>query len=289
MMSNSERESARERESKNVHRAGCGRSRWEALHAGLMRSIDARDAARSYAELRRQAPALAAFGEPAAVAAFLARRDSSLAERDRVLRCLVAEASKGGAKRLALALLFLGLWPGLDSIFRKRTPLFQPAAHDLELEIVDRFTAQVHRIDLARVTCLAATLVMNTEREIVDVRLRERARAARCESIAPEAIAAPPADDEDARPASRFGLPPGQTDVEEVAALRRWLFGAVGRDADLIVDAVIHQRSRLELAAALGISHAAARKRLERALCRARQALLTRDVSQAATAAALGN
>jgi hypothetical protein len=88
-----------------------------------------------------------------------------------------------------------------------------------------------------------------------------------------EAIAAPAADDDDV-PVSPFGLPLGQSDAEDVAALRRWLLSAVGPDADLIVDAVIHCRPRLELAASLGISHAAARKRLERALGRARHAFL---------------
>ena len=89
------------------------------------------------------------------------------------------EASKGSARRVALALLLLGLWPGLDSIFRKRSPMFRPQAQDIELDIIDHFTAQVQRINLGRVSCLAATLVLNTEREVVDARLRERARAAR--------------------------------------------------------------------------------------------------------------
>lgn len=250
--------------------------------------IDGRESVRAFEGLRQRSPALAAFGGPAAGAAFLASKGNSLVERDRVLRFLVEEASRGSAKRIALALLLLGLWPGLDGIFRKRRPLFQAQAHDLALEIIDRFIAEVQRIDLARVSCLAATLVMNTDRDVVDARLRERARAAKSEGVAPDAIAAP--SFEDARPpTSLFGLPFGQSDAEDVAALRRWLLSAIGPDADMIVDAVIHGRSRLELAASCGISHAAARKRLERALIRARRAFLVQSESQRAATTALVN
>ena len=163
--------------------------------------------------------------------------------------------------------------------------LFQREAHDIELEIVERFIAQIRRIDLGRVACLAATLVRNTERDLVDARVRERARAAKCDAVTPDALAAPDAVDEPP-PASPFGLPAGQSDVAHVAGLRRWLLSAVGPDADLIVDAVIHGRSRLDLAASRGISHAAARKRLERALARARHALIEQTQSQPAATAA---
>ncbi|HEY7372266.1 MAG TPA: hypothetical protein VIF57_08920 [Polyangia bacterium] len=241
-----------------------------------MRSIDGRESVESFEALRSEKPALAPFEEPAAVAAFLVRKENGLAERDRVLRCLVAEACVGTAKRIALALLILGLWPGLDAIFRKRRRLFQAQAHDLELEIVDQFIAQVQRVNLGRVSCLAATLVLNTEREVVDGRIRECARAAKSDPVTADAIAAPAFDDE-GPPPSRFALPFGQSDAQEVAALRRWLQSAVGQDADLVVNAVIHRRSRLALASALGISHAAARQRLARALGRAREAFLVQE------------
>jgi hypothetical protein len=255
------------------------RSRWEEMHAGLQRSLDRRESVVSFEELQRRSPALGPFGGPAAVATFLTSKGNSLVERDRVLRCLVTEASTGSAKRMALALLLLGLWPALDAIFRKRSPLFQREAHDIELEIIDQFMAQVHRVDLARVSCLAATLVRNTEREVVDARLREHARAAKCDDLKPDAIAAPSIEDE--RPfTSAFGLPFDQPDGEAVAALRRWLRSAIGADADLIVGAVIDGKTRLDLAASLGISHAATRKRLERALDRARHAFLTQGRSQ---------
>jgi hypothetical protein len=265
---------------------------WEDVQTGLKRSIGTAESVRAFEALRARWPELASFADPAAVAAFLPDKQNGLAPRDRVLRALVAEANGGTARRIALALVILGQWPGLDSIFRKRRPLFRTAAEDLALEIVDHFIAQVQRIDLARVSCLAATLVMNTERQIMNARVREHARAARRAAVALDAIAAPAADDDEhGAAASAFGLPPDQSDAEDVVALRRWLLSAVGPDADLVVDAVIHHRSRLELAASLGISHAAARKRLERALGRARQALLveSRGRSQPVAAPASSN
>jgi RNA polymerase sigma-70 factor (ECF subfamily) len=261
------------------------RSRWEELHAGLRRSIEGRESVSQFDVLRARCAPLVAFGGPAALAAFLVDKGSGLFGRDRALRCLVEEAQRGSTKRTALALLLLGLWPALDSIFRKRSHLFQREAHDIEVEIIDRFIAQVQRIDLGRVSCLAATLVRNTEREVVDARVRERARAAKQDAVTPDVIATPSLDDEPPR-ASCFGLPGGQSDEAHVASLRRWLLSAVGPDADLIVDAVIHEKSRLDLAASLGISHAAARKRLERALTRARDALLAQPPSQPTAAAA---
>jgi RNA polymerase sigma-70 factor (ECF subfamily) len=247
-----------------------------------MRSIEGPDAVRSFQELQARSSALSRFQSPVAAAAFLAHEGSDLPQKDRILRGLVQEVhDKGPARRIAHVLLLLGLWPGLDAVFRRRRRLFRRDVQDLETEIVDQFTAQVERIRLRQVTCLAATLVLNTEREIVDARIRERSLAARCEAVTPEAIAAPAP--EDSPPASAFGLPSDQSDAEDVAALRRWLEPVVGRDVDLVVDAVFHGKSRLELAAALGISHAAARKRLERALSRARHAFLLNHASQQAT------
>src|SRR5262245_57609993 len=99
------------------------RTRWEELHAGLLRSIDRRESVEAFEELQRRSPPLAPFGGASALVEFLIGKGNSLVRRDRVLRCLVEEASRGSAKRIALALLLLGLWPALDSIFRKRSHL----------------------------------------------------------------------------------------------------------------------------------------------------------------------
>jgi hypothetical protein len=261
------------------------RSTWEALHAGLMRSLEGPEAVRSFEDLQARTVALSRFRSPVATAAFLAHEGSDLREKDQILRGLVREVhDKGPARRIAHVFLLLGLWPGLDAVFRRRRRLFRGEVQDIETEIVDQFTAQVQRIPLQRVVCLAATLVLNTEREIVDARIRERRFATSCDTAALEALPAPPPVEQPAP--SPFGLPGSQSDAQDVAALRGWLEPVVGRDLDLVVETVLHGKSRLAVATAMGISHAAARKRLERALARARQAFLLNHASQQATPSA---
>ena len=82
-----------------------------------------------------------------------------------------------------------------------------------------------------------------------------------------------------------FGIPCGRWDAHALAGLRSWLEHAVGPDADLVMDAVVLGKSGQELAESFGVSHAAARKRLGRALVRARHAFLGEGQSQTAAAA----
>jgi RNA polymerase sigma-70 factor (ECF subfamily) len=250
-----------------------------------MRSIEGPEAVRSFEDLQARSPALSRFGSPVWTAAFLAHEGSDLQEKDQILRGLVREVhDKGPARRIAHVLLLLGLWPGLDAVFRRRRRLFRGDVQDLDTEIIDQFTAQVQRVPLQRVACLAATLVLNTEREIIDARIRERRFATSCEPATLEALPAPPPSEQP--PPSLFGLPSAQSDVQDVASLRRWLEPVVGRDLDLVVETVLHGKTRLEVATTMGISHAAARKRLERALTRARHAFLRTHPSQQTTPSA---
>lgn len=245
------------------------RSCWEALHAGLKQSIDAQEAEQAFEELREGAEALARFAGPLTVVEYLAHDGGDLDEKDQILAVLVEGARRGSTKRLAQALLLLCLWPGLDSIFRRRLHLFIDRSNDFGGELIDRFVGQVRRIDLRGVSRLAATLIRNTEREVVEARMRELTDAARTGVLSPN-IAGDPSPDEGTSP---FGIPSNQSDEDTIAAIRTWLEGAIGRDAELVVDAVIHRRNRRELADARGISNVALRKRLERALLRARHAL----------------
>jgi RNA polymerase sigma-70 factor (ECF subfamily) len=191
--------------------------------------------------------------------------------RDRILRPLAHVAGERAARPVAQALLMLCLWPGLDAIFRRRLGLFRDPGY-LAAEIADHFSIALQRLDLRRVACLTATLVRNTERGILDARARDMIMV--------------PTDgvDEVEAPLSTgggslFGLPDLACDAT-VGALRGWLQRTVGEDADLVLQAVILERSRNEVAASLGISCAAARKRLERALQRARIAFLAEAASQ---------
>jgi RNA polymerase sigma-70 factor (ECF subfamily) len=234
-----------------------------------MRSIDGSAVEAAFQDLQRAAETLARFAGPLSVVEYLAHEGGDLDEKDRILAALVEGARLGGARRLAQSLLLLCLWPGLDAIFRRRLHLFIDRPHDLGGELIDRFAGQVRRIDLRGVTRLAATLVRNTEREVVEARMRELTDAARTGVLSPNVVGEASPDEG----TSPFGVARGQSDDVAIAALRAWLERAIGRDAELVVDAIIHKRGRRELAAARGISEVALRKRLERALARARRAL----------------
>jgi RNA polymerase sigma-70 factor (ECF subfamily) len=172
-------------------------------------------------------------------------------------------------------------------MFRRRFLLFPNRPQDLASEIIARFTAEVHRVDPRRVGCLTATLLRNTERNVVRARRAERRAAAKTTAVTPEAaVVQPPEPDREASP---FGLEADQSETDSVVALCNWLRAALGDDADLIVDSVFHRKRGPQIAASLGISHAAARKRLERALARARTALLADARSQSAAPVALAS
>lgn len=245
------------------------RSSWEVLHAGLMRSIEERESVEAFASLRARREVLDRFTAPGLVVDYLAHQGGDLDDKDRILAALIEEVRGGVAVQLAYSLLLLCLWPGLQTAYARRLRLFRRQAEDLALEIVDRFTAEVCRLDLGRVTRVAATLVRNTEREVVVSRCREFKLAARSKEVSPAVWVAEPPEPY----VSPFGLVIGDSDDDSISAIRRWLECAIGRDADLIVQVVIQGRNRAELAAALGISRNLLDHRVRRALVRARRAL----------------
>ena len=178
------------------------RSRWEALHAGLMRSIRESRGGAAFEDLRARREVLGRFRRAVSVVGYLAHDGGDLDEKDRILGGLIDEVRHGVARGLAHSLLLLCLWPGLDAVFMRRLRLFRDRPHDLEAELVGNFTTQIRRLDLGRVRRIAATLVRNTEREVVVSRVRELAIAARSVEVSPEVAVVAPLEP----PASPFGL-----------------------------------------------------------------------------------
>jgi DNA-directed RNA polymerase specialized sigma24 family protein len=88
---------------------------------------------------------------------------------------------------------------------------------------------------------------------------------------------------------SPFGLAVHQSDADSIAALSTWLHHAIGDEADVVVDAVLAGMTCAQIAKRIGISHAAARKRLCRALARARVAFFAEQESQVGSSTAFAN
>jgi RNA polymerase sigma-70 factor (ECF subfamily) len=260
------------------------RSHWEALRAGLLRSIEGRDARLAFDQLRRDFEGLRGYATPADLVEAIAG-SQDLETKGTVLEALVRATRDARSRRQAQELLLLCLWPALDGLFLRHLRFFRQRPQDLVSELAVHFALAVSRIDLRRVTCLTATLVRNTERCLVYHHRLERMTAALSDELTPESAVSAAPD-----PATlEFRPRKGEPDVEPTVAIRAWLERAIGAEADLVMDAIIYGKSRTEIAAALGVSHCAARKRVQRALFKARQAFLAGDQSQTALATALAN
>jgi RNA polymerase sigma-70 factor (ECF subfamily) len=127
----------------------------------------------------------------------------------------------------------------------------------------------VHRADLSAIRRLAATLLLNVERDI-----RCGLRRAWAEQNLQVDLPVP--EDLDAVMhgrlcrSSHLGLPPGASTDDETDLIRNYLARLVGGDADLVVAVVILGEGQCEAAFRLGLSHDAARKRYQRAIQRIR-------------------
>lgn len=244
------------------------RAHWEALHESLAQAVRTLDAARKFNEAKQRKRALARFADAISLLEYLTSKTGDLDEKDAICAALIdLVQTRGPHADLAMALAWLGLWPALDAIFRRRLRHFRDAPEELVSEIATCFTSQVQRADLSRISRVAATLTRNTERDV-----REGRRAAWADEARRADL---PEDHELADPVpppelSELGLPSDLAPEAEVAAIRALLVPIVGDDADLVIGAAIYGDSQHELADQLGITHEAARKRFQRALARLR-------------------
>lgn len=253
------------------------RACWRALHESLARSVRTLEAGRQFEEAKKRRSVLARFEDPISLLVHLTRRDGNLDEKDAIYAALVeAVQARGDDAALAMSLLWLGLWPALDAIFRRRQRHFSGPGENVVSEIADCFTSLVRRLDLSRVTRVAATLARGTDRDIGQARRRAWAEAARRVDLTEDDIAA---DDEEAGcgRSSELGLPPGLSGEQQVEAIRAWLVKIIPGDAEFVIAAVIHGENQRQLADRLGITHEAARKRFQRALDRLRDRLRARE------------
>lgn len=199
----------------------------------------------------RGQPALDPFRNLHELLVYLLERNGDLAERDRVLAALVFLTRIEGTGRVATALLWLALWPGLCGVYARRRRR-GVSADDALSAISCAFTLLVAEMDLSRVTRVAATLVRSTEREAVAL-LRTCARELALDEPALDALQVPSGE----CAANAF----------EAQRLAQHLFGD---DASLVWAVAVLDETQAEAALRFGVSAAAARKRYQRAVARAR-------------------
>lgn len=208
------------------------------------------------------APELSRFVDPAALFDALHGGAATTDARNAVLAALVRTAQTG--HEAAVSVLLLALWPGLDGVHRRLAGHFRGDPETLVAELAGRTVYGIHALDLARVSRVAATLIMNTERDI----LRELKRRGRERPYPQDS-----ADERPLRPPSCFGLPPGLDADVETARLVGLLEPMIGDDALLVIAiAVVGERQDVA-AEALGLRPDAGRKRYQRAIQKLRRCI----------------
>lgn len=261
------------------------RASWQALHAGLDRSVRTLKSEQSFQAAKAQHPVLAGFDDAEKVVAHLVTWGGDGDEKDRLLAALVTMVQGREHHELASALLWLGLWPGLSGIFGRRVRHFEREHDELIAEIARAFTELVERLDLTSVQRVAATLVRSTERDVMDRKKRAWAEPKTRRDDGGDHDA-----DGDPFDVSRFdapslerwveresgsalGLTPGLSFDEDVAVLRAWLEPVVGEDAELLIAVLVEGESRREVGERLGLATDSGRKRVQRAVGRLKKHL----------------
>ena len=177
--------------------------------------------------------------------------------RHAILAALVRASQEGDRiADLALRMLLLALWPGLDAVRGRCLRRGVGSCDGIASELLARTTEQLRTIDLSRVNRIAATVLRNVERDLLRAARRETARQQSCASLEPDWLEAPPSWAEQLRLR---------------AELRRDLTAVIGRDADLVLGVALDGASQLEMGKVLDLSEPAARKRYQRAVVALRQ------------------
>lgn len=255
------------------------RAKWESLRRDLRCSIDTLTARQDFEKAKAERADLRRFADAVSLLDFLNSKTGDLDEKDRILAALIEMAqSDASGSDLATALLWLGLWPALDAIYRRRLYAFIARPEELVSEIGIIFTSTIRQADLSRINRVAATLVRNVERDVKEGRRRAWADEARFVELPEDDKLDDDDDDEEesepkkkrggrgGRGLSDLGLVPGLTTDQKVAAIREILTDIVGDNADLVIGALIYEESQREVGDRLGLTHDAARKRFQRAM-----------------------
>ena len=96
------------------------RALWQQIHADFERTLTLHSSNVHFEILRQTHPVLGHFADSTAVLDFLHRRDGDPDDKDLILSALVAAAQQRHSNRdVATTMVWLGLWPGLDNLYRR--------------------------------------------------------------------------------------------------------------------------------------------------------------------------
>jgi DNA-directed RNA polymerase specialized sigma24 family protein len=252
------------------------------MHESLVNFLFTVHAEAEFTELQAIEPKLARFTGASALLDHLTQVSHDLEETDQIYAGLVRAVQAGCATSVAHSLLWCGLWPGLDRVYRRRLRLFRQRLDELTSAISIAFTELVSRIDLQRVARVAATLVRSTDRDMMYALRREWTEGtklsegfAHLEGGHPSARAetrdSGRAEGEDGDASHSIEALPDPIAVGarywlELAELRQALLPVLGDDTDLILRVVVLDELQSQVAVDMGVSADAARKRFQRAL-----------------------
>lgn len=225
-----------------------------------MRSSSRLQFQRSFDALRQAHAVLTPFRDPVALLDGLHRTRDASDDKNLILRALVEAAQSGGAMSdCALTVMLLALWPGLDAIRHRSIRRRLGSPEEVASDLLARAAVAIRSLRLDHVTWIAATVLRNVERDMIRAH-RKQAERAFLTSIT----------DPDDLPADRAG---GQQ-AAEAAALEDELRRMLGIAALLVIRVAIEGYSQAEVAAELGLTPDAARKRYQRAMRRLRAAFV---------------
>ena len=252
-------------------------SSWDVLYATLRDSLATAESAELYADMRHHAPAISGFDDIPALLQYLWRdtdvRGEELDDKDAVYLGLVSRAQVGGGDASwAQALVWLGLWPGLDHVYRQQLAHSHASPDEIVQAISVAFLARVDEIDLRRVRRIASGLVRSTARDA-----RRWLSASTSVRGASEREAQPVAvDDEecvDREPwdsaafyAAGLAAVGGRSWQAQAVALRYELAHLVGDVGDVVLAIAVFERELTEVAELHETTREAMRKRYARAL-----------------------
>jgi hypothetical protein len=241
------------------------RAPWHALHMKLIAQTGHLGYHQRFRELAAVHPVLAGFADTAALLDHQHRNVATPEAKDAVLRALIVAAQNIAAEpQTPQTVLLLALWPGLDAIRGRLARFYPGAGADLAGDIVALCIATVGSMDLARVNCVAATLLRNLERDLRQVMIKDRSRAA-------VSVCIGGCDEGDGDAALVADLPGAEAALDGRRLPQR-LQHLIGDDAALVFAVAVAGFTQRDVSTAMGIAHDAARKRYQRAIGRLRTA-----------------